>query len=355
MSPRNNWSGPTASVIGFSLLLAACGGDGGTEAGATQGGDADGSNPPVELRVAHAQAPDHPFQVCGLEPMQEELAESPEANLTLEVFGGAQLGSNEETMETVQAGNLEMTLPGLGSLSIFEPKIGALEAAFAFEDFEHVQEVVNGEIGEELIVPLRDTANTRILGPLWLLGSRHVTANEPITSPDDLAGKTIRSQDTPASLATGAALGGTPTPINFSELYLALSQGVVDAQENPLVQIDSADLQEVQDYVSLTGHVVNVTTLLIGEQVYQSLTDEQREVLEEAAANAAERNNECIGEYEEEILATWAAEDPPAMTVIEQDEIDMDAFRANAERVYTEDPQYANLWGDVYERILETR
>lgn len=337
-------------VVGVtSLLLAACGGGGGeTDAG-------DGGNPEVALRVAHAQEPDHPYQVCGLEHMQQTLSDNPDANLSIEIFGGAQLGSNEETLESVQAGNLDMTVPGIGSLTVFEPKIGALETAFAFEDFDHLQEVVDGEIGQELLTPLQEQANIRVLGPLWKLGSRHVTSNQPVTSPEDLQGKTLRTQDTPASRATAEALGASATPVDFSELYLALSQGVVDGQENPLVQIDSIDLQEVQDYLSMTGHIVNASILAMAESSYQALTDEQREVLEEAAAAASAEVTRCVNEAEERILAEWAEQSPPPITIIEQDEVDMDAFRANAEKVYTESPEYADMWGDYYTRILETR
>jgi TRAP-type transport system periplasmic protein len=316
---------------------------------------ANGDNPSVTLDIAHAQEPDHPYQTCGLEVMQEYLEGEPEANLEIEIFGGAQLGSNEETMESVQAGTLAGTVPGLGSLTIYDMEIGALETAFAFEDFEHLQEVVDGEIGQELLEPLRDEVNTRILGPLWKLGSRHITANEPILSPDDLAGKTMRSQDTPASLATAESLGATPTPVDFGELYLALSQGVVDTQENPLVQINSIDLQEVQDYVMMTGHVINASVVLVAENIYQDLTQEQQDVLSDAAEFAADEVLTCIDEGEEEILEGWAAEDPPPIEVVEEDEIDMDAFAANAEEVYTQDDEYGPLWGDLYLEIRDTQ
>jgi len=351
-----------AGAMVLALVIAACGDTEDTTPEADEAEETEeaeeatgGDNPPVTLDIAHAQEPDHPYQVCGLEVMQEYLEGEPDANLTIDIFGGAQLGSNEETMESVQAGTLAGTVPGLGSLTIFDRGIGALETAFAFEDLDHLQEVVDGEIGQGLIEPLREEVNIRVLGPLWKLGSRHVTANEPILHPDDLAGVTMRTQDTPSSLATAEALGATPTPVDFGELYLALSQGVVDAQENPLVQINSINLQEVQDYVMMTGHIINASVLLIGENLYQDLTPEQQDVLNAAADAAAAEVLRCIDEGEEEILAGWAAEDPPPITVIEQDEIDMDAFRENAERVYTEDDEYGPLWGDLYLEIRDTR
>jgi tripartite ATP-independent transporter DctP family solute receptor len=349
------------AVVAFTavaLLVAACGGDNGDAPAAPAPAPTDSStpdevNPDVTLRAAHAQPPDHPFQVCGYDVMTAYFEANPDSGITLDVFGGSQLGSNEETMEQVRAGNLDMTIPGLGSLTIFDRRIGAMETAFAFEDFDHVQEIFDGEIGQSLILPLRDEFNTRIVGPLWKLGDRHLTGNEVITSPDQLAGKTIRTQDQPASRATGRALGANPVPINFSELYLALSQGVVDHQENPITQINAINLNEVQDYVMLTGHIVNVTILIVAESTYQSLTESQQEHLETAAAQAAARVLECIDEGEQETVARWAADG--SMTVVPQSEIDMDAFRANAEDVYLNDPELGPLWGELYLEIRATR
>lgn len=334
-----------AVVFAGSLIATSCGG---------VGGEAEGDNPEVELRAAHAQPPDHPYQTCGLEHMQEVLEDNPEANLSMEIFPSAQLGSNEENLEEIQAGTLDLSVPGLGSLTVFDERVGALETAFSVEDQAQLQELVDGEIGEEIIEPLVESHNVRVLGPLWALGSRHITANKKVLSPDDLAGVPMRSQQTAASRATTEALGGTPTPVDFSELYLALSQGVVGAQENPIVQIDTINLQEVQDYLMMTGHIVNVSIVAMSESSYQSLTDEQQQVLEEAADSAAAEVDQCIVEAEEEILAEWESQDPPAIEIVPQEEIDMEAFRANAKEVYTgEGSEYADTWGDLYLELTE--
>lgn len=334
-----------AVVFAGSLILTSCGGG---------DGEAEGDNPEVELRAAHAQTPEHPYQVCGLEQMQQVFEDNPEANLTMETFPSAQLGSNEENLEEIQAGTLDLSVPGLGSLTIFDERVGALETAFSVEDQAQVQELVDGEIGAEIIDPLVESHNVRILGPLWALGSRHITATTEVLSPDDLAGVPMRSQQTAASRATTEALGGTPTPVDFSELYLALSQGVVSAQENPLVQIDTANLDEVQDYLMMTGHIVNVSILAMSESSYQSLTEEQQQVLEEAADSAAAEVDQCIEDAEQEILDEWQSTDPPAIEIIPQEELDMEAFRENAREVYTgEGSEYADLWGDLYLELTE--
>jgi TRAP-type transport system periplasmic protein len=329
-----------AVVFAGSLVVSACGGG---------GGPADGENPEVELRVAHAQTPEHPYQVCGLEHMQQVFEDNPEANLSLQSFPSAQLGSNEENLEEIQAGTLDIAVPGLGSLTVFDERVGALETAFSVESQSQLQELVDGDFGKEIIEPLRDSHNVRILGPLWALGSRHITANKPVRSPADLGGVAIRSQQTAASRATSEALGGTPTPVDFSELYLALSQGVVAAQENPIVQIDTANLHEVQDYLMMTGHIVNVSILATAESTYQSLTPEQQAVLGDAAASAAREVDQCIADAEKKIVEEWGSQDPRAITIIPQEELDMDAFRQNAKEVYTGvGSEYAGTWGDLY-------
>lgn len=332
-----------AVAFAGSLLVASC-----------AGGGSEGGNPEVVLRAAHAQTPDHPYQVCGLEHMQKIFKKNPQANLSMETFPSAQLGSNEENLEEIQAGTLDMSVPGLGSLTIFDERVGALETAFSVENQEQLQKLVDGDFGKKIIEPLRESHNVRVLGPLWALGKRHITANKPVHSPDDLAGIAMRSQQTAASRATTEALGGTPTPVDFSELYLALSQGVVGAQENPIVQIDTGKLHEVQKYLMMTGHIVNVSILAMAESTYQSLTDEQKRVVEKAAESAAANVDQCIEEAEQKILDEWQSEDPPAIKIIPQEELDMEAFRQNAKKVYTGDgSEYADTWGQLYRELTE--
>lgn len=353
MTTRSRFHRTIAIAFAGTLVVAACGGGSGGDGG--DAGDEDqtgGENPEVEFRAAHAQTPEHPYQTCGLEHMQQSFEDNPEANLSMEIFPSAQLGSNEENLEEIQAGTLDMSVPGLGSLTIFDEQVGALETAFSVENQEQLQEQVDGDFGAQIIEPLRESHNVRVLGPLWALGKRNITANKIVHSPEDLQGVAMRSQQTAASRATTEALGGTPTPVDFSELYLALSQGVVAAQENPIVQIDTANLHEVQDYMMQTGHIVNVSIVAMAESSYQDLTEEQQQVLDEAADAAAESVNQCIEDGEKEILQRWESEG--AIEVIPQEELDMEAFRQNAKEVYTgEGSEYAELWGDLYVELTE--
>lgn len=311
--------------------------------GCAQAGD-DGT---VSLRIAHTQGEQHPYQTCGVSTLETELAAS-DVGLSIEVFPNAQLGSNEDNLEALQSGELDGAIPGVGSLSIFDSRVGVLELAFAYDSLDDVQRVVDGPIGEEIILPLRESANARMLGPLWPLGTRHVTSNAPVKTPEDLRGMTLRSQDTPSSRATVQALGAQAVPINFTELYLALSQGVVDGQENPLNQIDFGKFQETQDFLSMTGHVQNASALLIAERTYAALTPEQQEALEAAADAAHEAVAACIAELDADLLAVW--QENEVIQIVEPDEIDIAAFRAHAREVYNR-PEYAEIGGSFFDEV----
>ena len=220
----------------------------------------------------------HPWATCGVETLKASLSD-PALEINLQVFPGAQLGSNEEEVAAVAQGSLDMTLPGVGSVSPFYAPFGVLEAVFAFKDLDHLNRVWNGKIGEELRQGA-SAAGIHVIGDLWYIGLRQITAKVAVRKPSDLAGLSMRSQDTPASFANIRALGAKPTPIAYGELYLALSQGVVDAEENPIANILSAKFYEVQNFLSVTNHVPQMGALLINQKRWDSLTAAQKAALE---------------------------------------------------------------------------
>jgi len=361
MFPVTPRSRSLALLLLLCVVLAACEGagtDDGTadarddtaEAPTTDaaGQDAEPSAP-VTLRWGHVLADDHPWSTCGIEHVEEQLAANPDAALTLEVFPGGQLGSNEEMVESVSQGSLDITVPGVGSVSTLYPDFGVLEAFFAFDDLDHLIEVWDSDIGRELFQGAIDEADLRVLGDLWYIGTRHVTANQPITSPDDLAGLSMRSQDTPASFANIRSLGANPTPVDFGELYLALSQGVVDTQENPIPNIVAARFNEVQDYLALTAHVPQMGSVLISEDTWSTLTSTQQQVLDEAVASAAEQVRTCIEDQENEVIDEWRGGDAGIEVI---DDVDREAFLEHAQAFFSgpDAPEF----GELYQRIRET-
>ena len=302
------------------------------------------------LRFGHVLPVTHPWSTCGIETLTKALEAKPELDLQIEVFPGGQLGSNEELVASVAAGSLDMTLPGVGSVSPYYAPFGVLEAFFAFRDLDHFDRVWNGEIGEELRKGASE-AGISVIGDLWYIGMRQITANKPIRTPEDLKGLTMRSQDTPASFANIRSLGAQPTPIAYGELYLALSQGVVDSQENPTPNILSAKFFEVQDYLSVTNHVPQMGSLLMNKGRWDGLTDAQRAGLTEAANAAASAVKKCISDQEIATLDSWRKDSSMRMKVL--DDVDRDAFQEAAQAFFT-GPDGPG-WKDLYVKVQEAQ
>lgn len=300
---------------------------------------------PVSLGFAHIVAEAHPFHDCGIAPMAENLAAG-DSRIEMEVFPAAQLGSNVENIENIVGGNLAMSIVGFGELSRYHEPLSVLDANYVFDDFDHMLEVARGEIGQELFTGLNEAAPVRVLD-LWLGGLRVTSADTAVRTPEDLAGLKLRAIESPIGLANVRSLGAEPTPVAFPELYLGLSQGIVDGQENPVSIIDSAKLYEVQDFVSLTNHAVFAGAVVIAEPVWQSLSTAQQEALTEEVIAAGDRDRDCVDEGYEEILQRWDDED--LVEVVE--DVDIDAFRARAEAELP--PQFEDVWGDLYQRIRD--
>ena len=301
-------------------------------------------NEPRTLRFGHVLAETHPWHQCGVKTFVSEVDRAA-VEVTVEVFPGAQLGTNEQMVEALSQGNLDLALPGVGSVSTLYEEFGVLEAPYAFRSLDHLFDVWESEIGRQLI----DGAvrvGVRPIGLPWYIGFRHVTANKPVRHPDDLSGVRMRSQDTPISRAIVEALGGSPVPIAFGELYLALSQGVVDAQENPLPNIKAASLHEVQKYLTLTSHVPQTGVLLISEKTWSKLSSGQQAALSAAAEIAAKTAKACIEKAEADILAEFEKEGSP-IAVIK----DFDRQRFEERAVDVIKNKFGGSWGPLYEQI----
>ncbi len=171
-----------------------------------------------------------------------------------------------------------MGTAGPGLLSRLVPAWGLIAGEYVFKSVDSMFSVLNGPIGDDIKNRLLEKRGVRTLG-IGYLGKRHVTANKPIRGPEDLKGFKIRIPNIPLRKSSFVALGASPTPMAFSEVYLALQQGVVDGQENPLAQIVTMKFYEVQKYLILTGHALNPEILLLNEKKFQSLPKAQQNTL----------------------------------------------------------------------------
>lgn len=338
----HSFRGPwIAAALGTSsIMLAACG-------GSAEPADSSGASEPVTLSFGHVLAEAQPWHQCGALPMKEAV-ESAEVGITVEIFPASTTQNDTlEQLDALETGNLDITLAGGSQLATRLDKASIFDAAYLFNDAEHMQRVVNGPIGDEVWEELRQEAGFRVL-TMGYYGARHVTANVPVRSPADLSGIKMRVVDAPLFLDNGIALGAEPVSIAFGELYLALQQGVVDAEENPLPVIAAQGFDEVQDYVSMTGHVYASLALVIADSSWDELSAEQQEVLAGAAEAFGEDVTECTLEEETTLLEEWKQPGSPIEVV---EDVDLDAFREAAADYLPE--KYADVWGDLFQRVRD--
>lgn len=234
------------------------------------------------LRLGHGHTAEHSYQ-HGMEEAKKMLEERTNGRLTIQFFPSAQLGNERQMQEQLSAGTLDLTITGL--VNLYDPAFALFDFPFLYDNREQIKAVMYSDLMEEMNGALIEKG-MRIVG-LMEVGFRNVTSNRPINSPRDLVGFKIRTPESPAQIETFRALGSTPTPMSFNELYSALQQGVVDGQENPLENIYNGRLYEVQQYVNVTHHIYNFAYVLVSEQTWQRLTEADRTALAEAVKHGS--------------------------------------------------------------------
>ena len=299
----------------------------------------------VTLRLGHIFPITHPIQKATL-AMADYVKEKSDGKLIIDVHPQGALGAGSTLVENISLGTVDMGTGGPGLLSRLEPAWGLIAGQYVFKDAESMFKVLSGPIGEEIRNRLITKRNIRVLA-IGYLGARHLTANKPIYKPEDLKGLKIRIPNIPLRKASFIAWNAAPTPMAFSEVYLALKQGVVDGQENPLPQIIAAKFYEVQKYLILTGHALNPEILLISEKKFQSLPEEYRNILLEGAKIFEETSFEEYNTLKYELLEQLLDE---GMIVMKPN---IEEFR---EAVKDIPYQFEEEWGEgLYEKVLKAQ
>ncbi|ENH96141.1 TRAP dicarboxylate transporter subunit DctP [Gracilibacillus halophilus YIM-C55.5] len=307
----------TIALLGLLMtVLVACGG-GESSNGDGSGDDSDNSgnngegngeqaSEEISIDFGHGSAETNVRHEAAVK-FKELVEEESDGSITVNIYPNETLGSEPEMIENVSLNTLDMALAGAGIFTQYDDKIGAMNLPYLFDSYEHAWNVLDGEVGNMISEPLLDD-NIRLLS-FFENGMRHVTnSSQPIEEPSDLEGLTIRTPESDVSLNTLEAMGASSTPMAFGELYLALQQGTVDGQENPLANIHASNFFEVQDYVSMTGHQYGTLPLAVSDEFWQSLSSEQQTILQDAADEAGQFHREAIRDGEEELLEELKAE-----------------------------------------------
>lgn len=325
----------TLAVTGAALLAIGLSGCATADAAEDEGGDR-------VLRLSHFMEPAHPHEVCGIETMQEELEGS---GLQVESYPSAQLGGETQALEQVYTDNLDMSINGPSFLGVYDDGFNVLDAGYLFEDGQALMEFQDSEEMEEILEGIHEESGMKVF-PAWYYGVRHITANQPVEGPEDLAGLTLRTPDAPLYRITLGEMGANPTPMGLGDLYMGLQQGTVDAQENPTATLDTQSFHEVQDYLSLTGHMVQGLHISVSENVWNSLSAEEQQALEQAILAGGDAASECVFEEEEQILADYEEGDDFEVVEVETEQF-AEAVREEMSSGYE--------YSDLYVQILESQ
>ncbi|WP_102960557.1 DctP family TRAP transporter solute-binding subunit [Mangrovicella endophytica] len=269
-------------------------------------------------------------EAIAMEQFAAEISEKSQGRFAIRLQGGGALGGDREVIEGLQLGTVDMTVSSTSVVANFDPELKIFDIPFLFRDFDHAQAVLNGPIGNEILVNL---PNYELVGLAFGgMGFRELTNGvREVRSAADVEGLKIRTQQNDMHIKVWKALGVLPTPMAIPEVYTALQQGVVDGQENPVGAIVNNRFGEVQKYISMTDHAFTPLVVLISPSAWGALSDEDKAIFRTAAENAMVRNRKEVEAAIEDGLEALRKQ---GMTVIK--DVDKESFRSRLDSLFAE-------------------
>ena len=300
---------------------------------------------PVLMKWGIVVPPEHPF-VLGMKKTAEIVAQKTNNRIQIQVFPAAQLGTGKDMIEAVVFGSQAMVTEGAAMFSQWSTRLSIMEAPYIFRNVDHMYKVMKGPIGQDMQNELVAKRGLRSLGVVYY-GVRHLTANKEVHTPADVKGLKLRVPEVPLYLEMARSWGANPTPMAISELYLALKQGTVDAQENPIPTINAAKFYEVQKYLILTGHIMVPQFHAVSDKLWQSLSPGDQKILQDAVDEGISFSNDLVIKQEQSLADEFKKKGMQVITP------DVEAFRKAS---MTAISKLEEKWGKgLYEKIAEVR
>lgn len=274
--------------------------------------------------------PQNSHQGVAIDTFAKEVEKRTAGRYKIQPFYSGALGAEREATEAVQLGTQELTFTSTGPVPNFVPEVKILDVPFLFRDYAHARAVLDGPIGQELLQKF-DARGIKALA--WgENGFRHMTnSKRAVNGPEDLKGLKMRTMENPVHVQAYKGFGIIPTPMAFSEVFTALQQGTVDGQENPLSVITSAKFDQVQKYLTLTGHVYSPCVFLMNKESFDKLSAADKTAFLEAAKEGVKANRLRVDSDEKIAVADLRAK---GMTVVDQ--VDKTRYQATLAPVYAD-------------------
>ncbi|SFE62338.1 C4-dicarboxylate TRAP transporter substrate-binding protein [Roseivivax sediminis] len=287
------------------------------------------------LNINTALAESDPLY-AGLEAMRDNVAEASDGRLAIVLYPNSQLGPDEDVLEQARAGAPVAVVVDGGRLAAYQDEFGVLGAPFLASGYDGIRKVVTSDMFEGWVDEMAEGAGLQVLSFNWWQGERHLLTNVPVEEPADLDGIRMRTPGAPVWTGTISAMGATPTPLPWGEVYSALSSNVIDGAEAQMPAIVGANLQEVISHVTKTGHINLITGLVTSAGWFDSLPEDLQTILRDEALEAGDiasyGTRDSLAEIEEQLTEA-------GVTV---SEVDTAPFREATAGVY-DDLGYGDL------------
>jgi len=295
------------------------------------------------LRWATVLPTNHP-SVQMMERVAKQVRDETGGAVEIQTFPAGKLGSSRDVIESTSTGAIQIVDEGAAQFGQFVPQFSILEAPYIWRDPQHVRRVLGSSLVDEMNAMLVAKRSMRVIGSTYY-GKRHVTSGtKAINTVDDMKGFKLRIPEVDTFRAMAEAWGARPTPLNIGELYLALSQGAVDGQENPLPTIQSNKFYEVQKYLVLTGHIITPRIIVVNDSAWQALGAKERQVLKAAIETHGQAQDNEILSQEGKLVDTFKSS---GMTPIQPD---VESFRKPV--LASLPAKFESKWGKgLWERI----
>ena len=299
------------------------------------------------LKFASIQATGQP-SYKGMQRMAEIIEKKTNGAYKLQLFADSQLGTEQESVEGVQFGTIDMYMGSSGAVGRFLPSLEAFSAPFIWRDVDHMMKVVRGPIGDQLNQELVKKTGIRLLDMGWFFGARHIaTKGVAVKTPADLKSRKIRMQPTTIYIEQMRAMGANVQSLDWKEVYTSMQTGVIEGFDSPVNVLAARSMWEVLNNLSLTNHIMQNMVVIINEGLFKSMTPEVQKIFIEAANEA--------GDYQTDLTVKG---DDAALEQMKQHKVnvitpDVAAFREVTKNVYK---KFESKWSpNLYQRIVDTK
>lgn len=275
---------------------------------------------PRIMRWAHVYEPSHSLHKWALWA-SERIFQETNGRYNIKVYPSSSLGKEAHINQSLSLGSLDIIYTGTSFASQIYKPLGLAEMPYTFKDYAHWQRYIDSDVYSQLRNEYQRLSNGNVIISSSYYGERHLTSNRPVTTPEQIKGLKVRVPGAAVYQLFPLSLGAKPSPISFSEVYLAIQQGVVDAQENPLPTIKAKKFYEVQSEINLTGHILGSILAVVSGRTWEAISLKDQEVFKRVLKLAAHKTSQEV-RVNEQNLSEWFK-----TKGLKVNKVDRDAFR----------------------------